>query len=149
MIRAERQEPPDILSEAWEGVTKNRGATGIDGQTLDHIKTMGVHVFLSLLLADLRSGRYRRQSVPHRYIPKPDSRQQTLNIPEVQLSRFRPSKWPHPRLYGMSLHRFRGNVRCPAQTAPRRSSVSRVRENLIHNLKGGPAFHVSTATLRM
>jgi len=56
-----------------------------------------------------------------------------------QRTRFRPSRWPHGRLCGMGLHRLRGTVRYPTQAAPRRSSVSRVRENRTHGLKGGLA----------
>jgi hypothetical protein len=41
------------------------------------------------------------------------------------------------RLYGMGLHRLMGTVKYPAQAAPRRSSVSCVRENRTHSLKGG------------
>ena len=49
----------------------------------------------------------------------------------------RVEKWTHDRFVGMGLHRLRGTVKYPAQAAPRRSSVSRVRENRTHGLKGG------------
>jgi hypothetical protein len=35
------------------------------------------------------------------------------------------------------LHKLMGTVKYPAQAAPRRSSLSRVRENRMHGLKGG------------
>jgi group II intron reverse transcriptase/maturase len=41
------------------------------------------------------------------------------------------------QLYGMGLHELMGTVKYPAQATPRRSSVSRVRENRTHGLKGG------------
>jgi group II intron reverse transcriptase/maturase len=41
------------------------------------------------------------------------------------------------QLYGMGLHKLMGTVKYPAQATPRRSSVSRVRENRTHGLKGG------------
>ena len=40
------------------------------------------------------------------------------------------------QLYGMGLHKLMGTVKYPAQAAPRRSSLSRVRENRMHGLKG-------------
>jgi group II intron reverse transcriptase/maturase len=47
------------------------------------------------------------------------------------------------QLYGMGLHKLMGTVKYPAQATPRRSSLSRVRENRTHGLKGeirnGPA----------
>jgi Group II intron, maturase-specific domain len=41
-------------------------------------------------------------------------------------------------LYRMDLHRLQGAARYPAQAKPRRSSLSRVPENGMHGLKGGP-----------
>jgi RNA-directed DNA polymerase len=40
------------------------------------------------------------------------------------------------RVWGMGLYRLRGTVRYPAQATPGRSSLSRVRENRTHGLKG-------------
>jgi RNA-directed DNA polymerase len=51
----------------------------------------------------------------------------------------RPTKqapWTGQQLYGMGLYRLRGHVRYAAQATPVRSSVSRVRENRTHGLKG-------------
>ena len=56
-----------------------------------------------------------------------------------QRRRFRSSKWPHERLHGMGLHRLRGTVEYPSNATPRRPSVSRVRENRTHGLRGGLA----------
>jgi group II intron reverse transcriptase/maturase len=44
--------------------------------------------------------------------------------------------WTGQQLHGMGLYRLRGTVRYAAQATPRRSSVSRVRENRTHGLKG-------------
>ena len=44
--------------------------------------------------------------------------------------------WTGEQFWGMGLHRLRGTVRYPAQAAPGRSSLSRVRENRPHGLKG-------------
>jgi len=49
----------------------------------------------------------------------------------------RQKAWTQDQLYGMGLHRLRGTVRYPTQATPRRSSVSCVRENRTHSLKGG------------
>ena len=45
--------------------------------------------------------------------------------------------WTSEQLYGMGLHRLQGTVRYPTQATPRRSSLSCVRENCTHSLKGG------------
>jgi RNA-directed DNA polymerase len=44
--------------------------------------------------------------------------------------------WTAEQFHGMGLHRLRGTVRYPAQAASVRSSLSRVRENRTHGLKG-------------
>jgi RNA-directed DNA polymerase len=44
--------------------------------------------------------------------------------------------WTGEQFWGMGLYRLRGTVRYPAQAAPGRSSLSRVRENRTHGLKG-------------
>jgi group II intron reverse transcriptase/maturase len=56
-----------------------------------------------------------------------------------QRSRFRPSKWPHKRFYGMGLYQLRTSVKYPTHAAPVRPSLSRVREIRTHGLKGGLA----------
>jgi len=48
----------------------------------------------------------------------------------------RVEKWTHDRFVAMGLYRLRGTVKYPAQATQRRSSVSRVRENRTHGLKG-------------
>jgi len=57
-----------------------------------------------------------------------------------QRRRFRRDQWPFERLFTMGLHRLRTSVRYPAQAAPLRPSVSRVREIRTHGLKGGLAL---------
>ena len=46
-------------------------------------------------------------------------------------------QWKPDHFYGMGLYQLRGTVRYAAQAAPIRSSVSCVRENRMHSLKGG------------
>src|SRR4051812_29377660 len=57
----------DVLLEAWERVRSNKGAAGIDGQTLSMIERQGVSGFLAELQTLLRSGEYRPQPVRRVY----------------------------------------------------------------------------------
>jgi RNA-directed DNA polymerase len=74
----------DVLLEAWERVRRNRGAAGVDGQSIADVEAVGVGVFLEELGADLREGRYRPQAVLRRYIPKADGKKRPLGIPTVR-----------------------------------------------------------------
>ena len=74
----------DVLAEAWKLVKSNRGAAGIDGQTLSMIEQGGVEEYLQELQQRLRSGRYWPQPVKRQYIPKPDGTQRPLGMPTVR-----------------------------------------------------------------
>ncbi|MGD0025787.1 MAG: hypothetical protein ABSC37_14385 [Xanthobacteraceae bacterium] len=74
----------EVLWVAWEQVRRNRGAPGIDGETVEAIEARGVEHFLRELQTELLEQRYRPQPVRRVFIPKPDGRQRPLGIPGVK-----------------------------------------------------------------
>src|SRR6186997_282879 len=49
----------DVLERAWELVRANRGAAGIDRQTIADVEQYGVSRLLDELAVDLKAGRWR------------------------------------------------------------------------------------------
>ncbi len=74
----------DVLREAWRRVKRNRGAAGVDAQTIAAIEQYGEERFLSETQSLLRAGKYRPAAVLRRYIPKADGRRRPLGIPTVR-----------------------------------------------------------------
>jgi len=74
----------DVLGEAWERVKANRGAAGVDGETLADVEVYGVERMLGEVQEALKEGRYRAPAVLRRYIPKADGKKRPLGIPTVK-----------------------------------------------------------------
>jgi len=74
----------DVLREAWVRVQRNKGAAGVDRQTLAAVQEYGVVRLLGELQRDLRDGSYRPAPVRRVEIPKPQGGKRPLGIPTVR-----------------------------------------------------------------
>jgi group II intron reverse transcriptase/maturase len=74
----------DVLQRAWERVRENRGAAGIDAESIEAIERHGVEAWLDAIEAELRAGEYRPSPVLRRYIPKSDGQSRPLGIPTLK-----------------------------------------------------------------
>jgi RNA-directed DNA polymerase len=75
---------PDVLAEAWRRVLANRGAAGVDRETLAQVEEYGAERLLQDLHDTLRQARYHPSPVRRRGIPKPDGGVRPLGIPTVR-----------------------------------------------------------------
>jgi RNA-directed DNA polymerase len=77
---------PDVLRCAWKQVRRNRGATGVDGETLKAVMAYGVERMLTELRELLLAGRYRPQPSRRVLIAKPGrpGEERPLSIPRVR-----------------------------------------------------------------
>jgi RNA-directed DNA polymerase len=76
----------DVLERAWELVRANRGAAGIDRQTITDVEEQGITELLDELAADLKDGRWRPLPARRVFIPKPGrpGERRPLSIPAVR-----------------------------------------------------------------
>jgi group II intron reverse transcriptase/maturase len=76
----------DVMRAAWAVVAANRGAPGVDGQTIADIEASGIGEFLEALAVEVRAGSYRPAPLRRVHIPKPGKAGQTrpLGIPTVR-----------------------------------------------------------------
>ena len=75
----------DVLERAWELVRANRGAAGIDKQSIADVEEYGVAKLLDELAADLKDGRWRPLPARRVFIPKPGREElRPLSIPAVR-----------------------------------------------------------------
>jgi RNA-directed DNA polymerase len=75
----------DVLERAWELVRANKGAAGIDRQTIADVEQYGVSRLLDELAADLKHGRWRPLPARRVFIPKPGREElRPLSIPTVR-----------------------------------------------------------------
>jgi RNA-directed DNA polymerase len=75
----------DVLREAWEQVKANRGAPGVDGESIEGLVSRGEEEsMLSRLQRELRAKTYRFQPVRRVDIPKPKGGTRPLGIATVE-----------------------------------------------------------------
>jgi RNA-directed DNA polymerase len=74
---------PATLAVAWAKVRANRGAAGVDGQSVERFERQA-ELYLRELADGLRDGSYRPQPVRRVEIPKGDGRTRPLGIPVVK-----------------------------------------------------------------
>lgn len=71
------------LREAWEKVKANKGAGGIDGETLDSFNKDSAEK-LTKLLKKLKAKEYKPTPVKRKYIPKKNGKFRPLGIPVIR-----------------------------------------------------------------
>jgi RNA-directed DNA polymerase len=74
---------PKTLALAWEKVRANRGAAGVDGQSVERFEAQADR-YLAELSRDLREGSYRPEAVKRVEIPKANGQTRPLGIPTVK-----------------------------------------------------------------
>src|SRR5260370_17729508 len=75
----------DVLREAWEQVKANRGAPGVDGESIEGLVSRGEEeAMLSRLQQELRTKTYRFRPVRRVDIPKPKGGTRPLGIATVE-----------------------------------------------------------------
>jgi len=74
---------PTTLETAWQQVARNKGAAGVDGQSVERFARHAERYLLELH-AELKAGTYRPSPVKRVEIPKADGKTRPLGIPTVK-----------------------------------------------------------------
>jgi len=74
---------PTTLEAAWQRVARNKGAAGVDGQSVERLAHQSARYLLELH-AELKAGIYRPSPVKRVEIPKADGKTRPLGIPTVK-----------------------------------------------------------------
>jgi RNA-directed DNA polymerase len=74
---------PATLKAAWDKVASNKGAAGVDGQSVERFAA-GAERYLAELHEELKNGGYRPAPVKRVDIPKGDGKTRPLGIPTVK-----------------------------------------------------------------
>ena len=74
---------PATLEAAWRKVERNKGSSGIDGQSVERFAA-GEKLYLAELHESLKSGGYRASPVKRVDIPKGGGKTRPLGIPSVK-----------------------------------------------------------------
>ena len=74
---------PGTLDAAWQRVARNKGAAGVDGQSVERFSHRSDRYLLELHTS-LKDGSYRPGPVKRVDIPKPDGKTRPLGIPTVK-----------------------------------------------------------------
>ena len=73
---------PTSLDAAWRKVARNKGAAGVDGESIERFAAQAER-YLHELHEELKAGRYRPSPIKRVEIPKGDGRTRPLGIPTV------------------------------------------------------------------
>jgi len=74
---------PSTLEAAWQRVARNKGAAGVDGQSVERFADRAERYLLELH-TELKAGTYRPRPVKRVDIPKADGKTRPLGIPTVK-----------------------------------------------------------------